>query len=63
MLLSYAGFNTGGIDGIIGKLTRAAAQSFREAHRMDRSDEIDDELIEALTRAVASRKSATNGLR
>jgi hypothetical protein len=52
MLLSYAGFNTGGIDGLIGKLTRAAAQGFREAHAMGTSDEIDDELIDALRGAV-----------
>lgn len=52
MLLSYAGFNPGGVDGLIGKLTRAAAQGFREAHSMGTSDEIDDELIDALRSAV-----------
>jgi len=52
MLLSYAGFNPGGIDGLIGKLTRAAAQGFREAHAMGTSDEIDDELLDALRAAV-----------
>lgn len=52
MLLSYYGFNPGGIDGLIGKLTRAAAQGFREAHAMGTSDEIDDELIDALRAAV-----------
>jgi hypothetical protein len=52
MLLSYAGFNPGGVDGIMGKLTRAAAQDFREAHGMGTSDEIDDELIDAVRAAV-----------
>jgi N-acetylmuramidase len=52
MLLSYAGFNPGGIDGHMGKLTRAAAQGFREAHGMGTSDEIDDELIDALRAAI-----------
>jgi hypothetical protein len=52
MLLSYAGFNSGGVDGLIGKLTRAAAQDFREAHGMGSSDEIDDQLIEAVRAAV-----------
>ncbi len=52
MLLSYAGFHAGGIDGVVGKLARAAAQGFREANGMGSSDEIDDELINALTAKV-----------
>jgi hypothetical protein len=52
MLLSYAGFNPGTIDGLMGKLTRAAAQGFREAHGMGASDEIDDELIDVVRAAV-----------
>jgi len=52
MLLSYLGFNPGGVDGLVGKLTRAAAQGFREARGMGTSDEIDDELINALRAAV-----------
>jgi hypothetical protein len=52
MLLSYAGFNPGAIDGLMGKLTRAAAQAFREAHGMGTSDEIDDELIDVVRAAV-----------
>jgi hypothetical protein len=52
MLLSYAGFNPGGIDGLVGKLTRAAARGFREAHGMGTSDEIDDDLINALRATV-----------
>ncbi len=46
MLLNYVGFNTGGIDGIV-----AAAQGFREEHGMGSSNEIDDELINALRAA------------
>jgi len=53
MLLSYAGFNTGGIDGMVGKHTRAAAQGFREAQGMGSSDEIDDELVDALRAALS----------
>ena len=53
MLLSYAGFNTGGIDGMVGKHTRAAAQAFRESKGMANSDEIDDELIDALRAALS----------
>jgi len=53
MLLTYAGFNPGGIDGLIGKLTRAAAQGFRQAHGLGDSDEIDEELIAAVRAAVA----------
>lgn len=52
MLLAYAGFNPGGIDGLVGKLTRAAAQEFREAHGMGTSDEIDEDLIAAVRAAV-----------
>jgi peptidoglycan hydrolase-like protein with peptidoglycan-binding domain len=52
MLLSYAGFNPGGIDGLVGKLTRAAAQGFREANGMGSSDEIDDKLIDFLRAKV-----------
>jgi N-acetylmuramidase len=52
MLLSYAGFNPGGIDGIVGKLTRAAAQGFRQANGMGSSDEIDEELIDSLRAKV-----------
>ncbi|MGH9621695.1 MAG: N-acetylmuramidase domain-containing protein [Bryobacteraceae bacterium] len=51
MLLSYAGFHPGGVDGLTGKFTRAAAQDFREAHGMGTSDQIDEQLIDAL-RAV-----------
>jgi hypothetical protein len=52
ILLSYAGFDPGGVDGLIGKLTRAAAQGFREARGMGTSDEIDDELVDALRSAL-----------
>lgn len=52
MLLSYAGLNPGGVDGLVGKLTRAAVQSFRQAHGLGNSDDIDDELIAALRAAV-----------
>jgi hypothetical protein len=48
MLLSYAGFNPGGVDGLMGKLTRSAAQGFREANGMGNSDEVDEELVDAL---------------
>jgi hypothetical protein len=48
MLLVYAGFHSGGVDGLIGKLTRIAAQEFRTANGLGNSDEIDDELIAAL---------------
>lgn len=52
MLLSYAGFNPGGTDGLVGKLTRAAVRDFREAHGMGASDDIDEQLIDALRAIV-----------
>lgn len=52
LLLSYAGFHPGGIDGFIGKLTRAAAQGFRESRGLGNSDDIDEELISALREAT-----------
>jgi N-acetylmuramidase len=52
LLLTYFGFHTGGVDGVIGKLTRAAAQSFRAAHGLGNSDDIDDDLIKALQTAL-----------
>jgi peptidoglycan hydrolase-like protein with peptidoglycan-binding domain len=53
MLLSYAGYHTGPIDGMIGKLTRAAAQDFRAANGLGNSDEIDYDLISALRAKAA----------
>ena len=52
LLLSYAGLDPGGVDGLIGRRTRAAAQDFREAHGMGSSDEIDEELVQALRRGT-----------
>jgi hypothetical protein len=52
MLLSYAGFNPGGVDGLMGKNTRAAVLAFRTAHNMGTSGEIDDALLAALRTAV-----------
>lgn len=52
LLLSYDGLHPGGIDGLMGKMTRAAAQDFREAHGMGTSDDIDEQLIDALRAIV-----------
>lgn len=50
--LTYAGFKLGRIDGVIGKMTRAAVQAFQESRGLADSDEINDDLITALRAAV-----------
>ncbi len=52
LLLTYAGIDPGGIDGIVGRRTRGAVVRFREAHELGSSDEINDELIAALVGAI-----------
>jgi len=52
LLLTYAGQKPGQIDGVVGKMTRNAAQMFRQSHNLGDSDEIDDALIAALRAAT-----------
>jgi hypothetical protein len=49
-LLGFLGFDTGGVDGLVGKRTRSAVAMFRG----DASDTIDDALIAALTTKLAT---------
>jgi len=54
VLLGFLGFDTGGVDGIVGKRTRSAVAMFRG----DGSDAIDDALLKAMT-AKLSAAAAT----
>jgi hypothetical protein len=47
-LLTFLGIDPGGVDGMVGKRTRAAVMQFRGGD----SDQIDDTLIDALTAAL-----------
>lgn len=58
LLLSYAGFKPGPIDGMPGKMTRNAVQLFRQAKGLGDSDQIDDDLIVALRHALAPASAA-----
>jgi len=52
LLMTYAGLKVGPIDGMGGRMTRAAVQTFRQKHALGDSTEIDDELIDALRQAT-----------
>jgi hypothetical protein len=61
-LLTFLDIDPGGVDGMAGRLTRAAVVRFRAAHGMGISDQIDDALIDALTAALtASAVGTTSG--
>ena len=57
-LLTFLGFDAGGVDGVIGKRTRSAIEMFRESNAMGSSDEIDDELIAAMMRKLTASSAA-----
>uniref|UniRef100_Q01PN1 Peptidoglycan-binding domain 1 protein n=1 Tax=Solibacter usitatus (strain Ellin6076) TaxID=234267 RepID=Q01PN1_SOLUE len=48
-ILTFLDIDPGGVDGMIGKRTRAAVAQFRAANCLGNSDQIDDALIAALT--------------
>jgi N-acetylmuramidase len=54
-LLTFLGIDPGGVDGMVGKRTRAAVVQFRG----DDSDQIDDALIDALTAALTAKAVGT----
>lgn len=49
--LNYRGFETGGIDGVAGKLSVQAAESFQEKNGIPETGALDDNLLIALTAA------------
>jgi hypothetical protein len=53
VLLLFLGFDPGTIDGVLGRRTRNAAQMFREANGLGDSDAVDDDLVAALSAALA----------
>jgi hypothetical protein len=52
MLLTYAGLKAGPIDGMPGRMTSAAVQTFRRSNGLGDSDEIDDALLDALRKSA-----------
>lgn len=52
LLMRYAGLKVGPIDGMSGKMTRTAVQTFRQKHGLGDSGDIDDDLIAALRAAT-----------
>jgi hypothetical protein len=58
MLLTFAGFNPGPVDGVIGKLTRSAVSQFRASKGLPVSDVINAALITALLDAQPKVKRA-----
>ena len=58
LLLTYHGFDPGGIDGIVGERTRAAITAFRTKHRLPATEDHKDlraALLELLTPAESSQ--------
>lgn len=53
LYLNYRGFNTGGVDGIMGNHTRAAIAQFQHENHLDPTGEIDDATLAALTPTAA----------
>lgn len=48
LLLTYAGYKPGPIDGVLGRMTRNAIELFRAQQGLGDSDEVDDDLLAAL---------------
>jgi hypothetical protein len=57
-LLTFLGIDPNGIDGVAGKRTRDAVTQFRSANGLGESDEIDDDLIAALTAKLSAQRAA-----
>jgi hypothetical protein len=57
-LLTFLGLDPNGVDGLIGKRTRDAVTQFRSANGLGNSDEIDDELIAALSARLAPESAS-----
>lgn len=55
LLLTYAGLKVGPVDGMTGRMTAAAVQTFRQKNGLGDSTAIDDELIAALRQATLPR--------
>ena len=52
LYLTYLGFNTGGIDGIHGKMSRSAIVTFRQRNAVGSGETVDKEVLDALQAAV-----------
>ncbi len=46
--LTYLGFSPGGVDGLMGRMTRSALHEFQEQHGLPETDEVTDEVLAAL---------------
>ena len=51
--LTYLGFDVGGVDGVLGKRTRAAILAFQKARGLDATSALDAATIDALKQAAA----------
>ena len=58
-LLTFLGMDPNGIDGVAGRRTRDAVSQFRSANGLGNSDEINDELIAALSAKLAASQAAS----
>ena len=52
LYLAYLGFNTGGIDGLHGKMSRAAVAQFRADNKVGAGDKVDKDVLAALQAKV-----------
>lgn len=52
--LTYLGLEPGAIDGVMGRFTRSALNSFQTAHQMPITDTIDDATLNAMSSACAA---------
>jgi hypothetical protein len=57
LYLTFCGYSTGGVDGIIGNMTRAAISSFQTKQGLPATGVVDDALLAALTQAALAPSS------
>ena len=54
LYLNYLGYTTGGVDGLNGKLSRAAIKDFRSKNDLANTEAVDQKLLAALKAKVAA---------
>ena len=59
--LTFLGFDLKGIDGVLGKRTRAAIVQFRQDNKLGSADSVDDDVVAALAAKVASLTTSAAG--
>lgn len=57
LYLTFCGYNTGGIDGIIGNMTRAAVSSFQTKQGLPATGVVDDSLLASLAQVALAPSS------